>query len=253
MTYFCGTLYDHNTKDRHRGDNFMIDFHSHVLPAIDDGSRDMEETRRLIAEGYRQGVTCQVATPHFYADRDSYHKYIGERAEKYRQMKEELEAVEHPAFRLGAEVHYFTGIGDADILDSLCIEGTNVLLLEMPFIQWDDAICKDVKKIIEKRKLTVLLAHIERYYDFQKNKSAWKDILELPLYIQINTGSFLNRRKKKFVLKFLKKHDNVVLGSDCHNMERRPPNLAEGRQVIAEKLGEQRLEQIDELGKRILN
>lgn len=230
----------------------MIDFHSHVLPGIDDGSADMDESRRLILEGYRQGVTCQIATPHFYADRDSYQRFMKKREETYQQMKEQLGSKDMPAFRIGAEVHYFTGIGTTDILESLCIEGTDVLLLEMPFMQWDSSIYKDVEKIVEKKKLTLLLAHVERYYEFQKNKSVWRDIFDLPIYLQINAGSFTNRKKKKLVFKLLEENQNVVLGSDCHNMEYRPPNLAEAREVIAKKFGNERLAMIDKLGERII-
>lgn len=57
-------------------------------------------------------------------------------------------------------------------------------------------------------------------------------ILNLPIYIQINGGSFLDHKRRKFVLRFLEEHPNVVLGSDCHNMDRRAPNLLEARKII---------------------
>ena len=53
------------------------------------------------------------------------------------------------SLRKGAEVYYFPGIGDAKQIRELTFEGTDILLLEMPFAQWTDEIYVDVKKLIE--------------------------------------------------------------------------------------------------------
>ena len=47
----------------------MIDFHSHVLPGVDDGSKSMEQSLQMLEASVQQGVTHMVATPHFYASR----------------------------------------------------------------------------------------------------------------------------------------------------------------------------------------
>ena len=43
----------------------MIDFHTHILPGIDDGSRDIEQTKELLRQAHAQGVTRILATPRF--------------------------------------------------------------------------------------------------------------------------------------------------------------------------------------------
>ena len=112
---------------------------------------------------------------------------------------------------------------------------------------------EDVKFLVQKRKLTLIIAHIERYYPFQKDKKYWEAVFDLPVYTQINTESFLSWRTRHRALGFLKSGDyEVILGSDCHNMKMRLPNLQEGRNVIACKLGAQYLQEIDALGERIL-
>ena len=132
-------------------------------------------------------------------------------------------------------------------------KGTNILLLEMPFAQWDKGVVEDVKFLVQKRKLTLIIAHIERYYPFQKDKKYWEAVFDLPVYTQINTESFLSWRTRHRVLGFLKSGDyEVILGSDCHNMKTRLPNLQEGRNVIACKLGAQYLQEIDALGEKSL-
>lgn len=103
---------------------------------------------------------------------------------------------------LAAEVYYFQGIGSAGMIPKLCVEGTQTLLLEMPFAQWNSAIYADVEKLVRHQKLKVVLAHIERYYEFQKKKEIWDAVMELPLYKQMNAGVFLNWKRgiKRFSL-----------------------------------------------------
>lgn len=231
----------------------MIDFHSHILPGIDDGSRNLTETFELLHQEFTQKITYVVATPHFYANKQSVNRFIEKRDNSWETVQKELKSTEHiPFIRLGAEVYYFPGIGKAEMVTKLCIEGTDVLLLELPFCQWTEEVYTDVKRLLEKQKLHIIIAHIERYYEYQKDKSVWNHVLGLPLTFQLNAGCFLNWKKKRFGLQFIKEHGPVILGSDCHNMERRPPNLEAGRCVIEKKLGSDILCEIDKLGERIL-
>lgn len=230
----------------------MIDFHSHILPEIDDGSQSIEESIALLKEEYGHGVRQVVLTPHFYAQKDPLLKFEQRRTDALQRLLDATEGSENiPKLHIGAEVYYFPGISNSDILNELCLSGTSVMLLEMPFNQWTEKILDDVEKIIFKHKITLVLAHIERYYEFQRKKDIWNEIFSMPLYAQINTGSFLNR-KKRFCLKFIKAGNSVILGSDCHNMEYRPPNLHLGREVIEKKFGEEKLHEIDMLGEKLL-
>ena len=54
----------------------MIDFHSHILPGIDDGSKNTQMSLAMIEEEKKQGVHTIVATPHFYADEDSVERFL---------------------------------------------------------------------------------------------------------------------------------------------------------------------------------
>ena len=231
----------------------MIDFHSHILPNMDDGSRNVEESIEMLHHENEQTVEHIVMTPHFYADKYSVEAFLERRTDRLSRLQEIQKTDDKiPTLHIGAEVYYFPGMGKANLLHRLCIGETQVLLLELPFCQWDEEILHDVEKIIEKQKLTVMLAHIERYLDFQKRWDVWDKMFQLPLYAQINAGSLLNWKKRRRVLQLLQEVPDIVLGSDCHNMEWRPPNLSEGRAVIRKKAGEKRLYDIDEFGKRIL-
>lgn len=231
----------------------MIDFHSHILPGIDDGSRAVDETLEMLRMEKRQGCVKIIATPHFYADYDSAGNFLAKRAEalhKVQALREEETWM--PEIRVGAEVCYFSGIGQAEILPKLCIEGTSILLLEMPFAQWTKSMAKEVRDIIEKQGLYVILAHVERFYEFQKDKKIWNEVLEMPLILQINAGSMQDRKKKNCIFKLFKKGFPIIMGSDCHNTSSRPPNLESGREILRKKFGDSVLEEIDGLGERVL-
>lgn len=230
----------------------MIDFHSHILPGIDDGSQSVQESIALLEEEYGHGVRQVMLTPHFYAQKDPFLQFEQRRADSLKRLLDAAEGSGSiPGMYVGAEVYYFPNIGSSGILPELCLSGTNIMLLEMPFSQWTEKMLDDVEKIVFDHKITLILAHIERYYDFQRKKDVWKEIFSIPLYAQINAGSFLNR-KKKFCLKFIRVGHSVVLGSDCHNMMYRPPNLHYGREVIEKKLGREKLREIDMLGEKLL-
>ena len=211
----------------------LIDFHSHILPGIDDGSRSTAQSLDMMKLELDQGIGRIVATPHFYADRISVDKFLSRRQQAYEKVMAAMDEQgrKAPVFYLGAEVYYFGGIGKAEMLPKLCMGDTDTILLEMPFCQWTKDMLENVEQILDKQKLHIILAHIERYYDYQKKKDIWNAIFDLPI-----TEDW-----------------DVLLGSDCHNTETRVPNLAQGREVIAKKLGQARLDEIDELGERILS
>ena len=233
----------------------MIDFHSHILPGIDDGSRNLDMSVEMIKEEVRQGVHKIIATPHFYAEQDVVERFLERRQHSFDKIRQYAEANdgECPEFDVGAEVYYFPGMGKADILPQLAFCEGEVILIELPFVQWTEEMYKEVRHVVEKRKMTVILAHIERYYPFQKDKSVWEKMFELPLYPQLNAGSFLDRKRRKFCINFIKEGYEVLLGSDCHNTSTRPPNLEQARAMLGKKMGQSMLDEIDTLGERLLN
>ena len=110
----------------------MIDFHSHILPGMDDGSKSTQESLEMLDMLRAQGVDTVAATPHFYARENPPEVFLRRRAEAWNRLRPQLTA-DSPRVLLGAEVRYFQGISHVDRLHDLCLEGQDVLLLEMPF------------------------------------------------------------------------------------------------------------------------
>ncbi len=238
----------------------MIDFHTHILPGIDDGSRDIDMTEKMLHMEQTMGVSHIYATPHFYAHRRSIESFLERRNRAFEKTKELLvKEPDLPRITAGAEVYYFSGIGRAKQLEDLCIEGTDILLLELPFAQWHSDISKDISELMDRRGLHIILAHLERYEHFQKSRHVWDCLLDMPLTIQLNcediidAGSIFRRNHMhKTSMELLSRYDNVIIGSDCHNLTDRKPNLADARAAIEKRCGAERLAQIDKYTEELL-
>ncbi len=225
----------------------MIDFHCHILPAIDDGSRDVSESLAMISAEIDQGVDGIVLTPHFYAEKDD-RRYLERRSDRYDKLKsavDESEFAGKVTLLLGSEVCYFPGCSKADIMDKLVMGNSRYILLEMPFMQWTDSMIRDVESLIEDRGFKPVIAHIERYYGFQRDRSYWQDLFDMDVIPQMNAGAFIGKWLKKYKnFRLMKEAGDIVLGSDAHNMVNRCPNLALGFREIEKKLGSQMVEDI---------
>lgn len=231
----------------------MIDIHSHVLPGIDDGSRDVQMSMKMLQKAAEQGVGLMFFTPHFYADETDPKKYIERREGAVTRLREAMASsgIRTPKFLLGAEVHYYRGIGRSADIDPLCMGNSRYLLLEPPFRSWTSTFLEDVRLLRDEQDKKVIIAHIERYLD--QDKHLVKELLSEPgIYIQANAESFLERKTRKKALKMLENGQIHFLGSDCHNLDERSPNLKEGRDVIEEKLGASYLEAIDSHSARLV-
>ena len=68
----------------------MIDWHSHVLPALDDGSHSIAQSLEMLTMLKEQGVDTVIATPHFYANDESVEKFLERRERSARALKRTL-------------------------------------------------------------------------------------------------------------------------------------------------------------------
>ena len=230
----------------------VIDFHSHILPGIDDGSRHVDTSIGMLRMSREHGVDVMIATPHFYADSNRVERFVENRQRAYEQVMT-CRAADIPQIMMGAEVAYFTGISRAEKVDALRIQGTDIMLLEMPFVTWSDSVVQEVRDLIEKRHFHIILAHIERFLDIPGNRSYVKQILELPVTVQVNAETLTDFRQRGRVMKMFKKDQAHIIGSDCHGMHHRMPNLWLGRQALEKKLGPDILKRVDDYGETLLD
>lgn len=223
----------------------MTDFHSHILPGIDDGSPDRETSLKMLALEWEQGVKRVVATPHFYPRYEAPEQFLLRRDEAESTLREAMtDSAFLPELLVGAEVYYFRGISESEWLPKLTIRGTDLVLIEMPLPPWSDAMFRELAQIREKWGITPVIAHIDRYFNPLRTYGIPRILMELPVLVQANASFFLRRGRSAMAMKMLKRDQIQLLGSDCHDLTDRAPNLGSALARIEKKLGPEALERI---------
>ena len=229
----------------------MIDFHSHILPGIDDGSPDVATSVRMVQAMRLQGIYTAVATSHFYASQRTPSHFLERRAEAWEALEPSLPP-DAPEILLGAEVLYYPGISRMEELSSLCIEGTDILLLEMPFHPWSEPTIQEVTELASSGEFTIVLAHIERYFD-QNPRRVWDTFLDYGILMQSNASFFNSLLTRRKALRLLQEDRIHLLGTDAHNMSSRAPDMDKAVSIIRKHLGDEILSYIDHLSRHLLS
>lgn len=214
----------------------MIDLHSHILPSIDDGSRSVDESIQMLKELFLQGITTVVATPHFNANHNSVNDFLKKREESFINLSANIESY-MPKILLGAEVKYYEGISRLQCLDKLKIENSKILLLEMPMVKWSEYVLRELFEFSSRGDLIIVLAHIERYLSFQ-GPDIVQNLVEHGIYIQSNADFFIDFYSRRKAVRMLSNNQIHFIGSDCHDLVRRPPKISSAIQYICRKKGE---------------
>ncbi len=192
----------------------IIDFHAHILPKVDHGSPDLEVSLRQLEMAKRVSVSCIFSTSHFYPHMHSVEGFLKKRNEAYRAL------VSHRDYcgidiRLGAEVLLCVGLENLPDLESLCLFGSNTLLLELPFNEYSDRYTESIVKMIE-NGFEIVLAHADRY-----DREIIDTLVSLGCKVQLNCDSLCGLFPKRCVFDWIRAGAVVGLGSDIHMLDRR--------------------------------
>ncbi|HEN0149243.1 TPA: tyrosine protein phosphatase [Streptococcus agalactiae] len=229
----------------------MIDIHSHIVFDVDDGPKTLEESLSLIEESYRQGVRIIVSTSHrrkgmFETPEDIIFK-------NFSIVKHEAEKrFEHLQILYGGELYY-----TSDMLEKLklkqipTLNNTKFSLIEFSMqTSWKD-IHTALSNVLM-LGITPVVAHIERYNALENQKERVKEIINMGCYTQINSSHILkqklfndkHKRFKKRARYFLEENLVHFVASDMHNLDVRPPFLAEAYKIICRDFGKERANQL---------
>ncbi|HGD0022957.1 TPA: capsular polysaccharide biosynthesis protein Cps4B [Streptococcus agalactiae] len=229
----------------------MIDIHSHIVFDVDDGPKTLEESLSLIEESYRQGVRIIVSTSHrrkgmFEIPEDIIFK-------NFSIVKHEAEKrFEHLQILYGGELYY-----TSDMLEKLklkqipTLNNTKFALIEFSMqTSWKD-IHTALSNVLM-LGITPVVAHIERYNALENQKERVKEIINMGCYTQINSSHILkqklfndkHKRFKKRARYFLEENLVHFVASDMHNLDVRPPFLAEAYKIICRDFGKERANQL---------
>lgn len=227
----------------------IVDFHAHCLPAVDDGAANVDASRTMLKQAEEQGAVAVIATPHFYWGHHTVEDFLRKRQKAFDSLmphKKEL-----PQLLLGAEVLLREGISKVD-LRPLCIEGTNILLVELPFMRPPYWVFEELEEIAYTQKLTIMLAHLDRYMPWYSAERLDK-LMELPgVIIQINAEMLVDRRGFRALCKWMGFPRRLVLGSDMHNPDNQGPLLDKAvRTLSRSRAGRDWLERVERTTKQI--
>ena len=230
-----------------------VDFHCHILPGIDDGSKSLSESVEMLKLEAEQGIEHVVATPHFYAASDTPDRFLRRRQEAQLRLQEEMQKYPGlPEVSVGAEVYYFRGISDSDKLLDLTFGNKRFILLEMPEVIWTESMFAEIEQIYRKQGIVPIIAHIDRYIGLFQNRGIAERLSEMPALVQANASFFLRPMTRSLALRMVSRDQIHLLGSDCHNTESRPPKLGPVFQLIENRLGKSAVERIDQYGADVL-
>ena len=215
----------------------FADIHAHILCDIDDGPKTLEESVELLNLAVKDGIDRIIATPHFYASYHSLDERIAKRNERFNLLDEYIKQNNLPVKILpGFEVRYFDGISRSDSLDRLCLNNSKVLLLELGLIPITDKVIEEIIEL-EYSGYIVVLAHIERYFKMPGFKLIRQMLKSGYAVAQLTASSFLSVPFKAAAIRLIKQAPNVVIASDMHSCDVRPPAISEAFDFINTKFG----------------
>lgn len=190
--------------------DLTLDYHSHILPGCDHGSDCIATSLKQIAMAKEAGIRTICATPHFYPHQESTESFLARR-QKCRDLLIGSMNNDYPRIELGAEVLICEGMERMKELESLCREGTNELLLEMPFYKWQEAIWDTLFRLSEIDDIQIIIAHADRYPVENINR-----LIESGIPLQLNIDCLLNLLRRKRYLTWIKSGYVQYVGSDIH-------------------------------------
>ena len=193
-----------------------IDFHAHIVPAADHGCKSLSQAEKQLLMMKDAGIGTVVATPHFYPSAHNVHAFLSRREEGLKQLRT-VSPADRPKIIAGAEVLLCQNLHSMPDFDRLCIPGTRVLLLELPYSDITNDILFTVEAILD-LDYTVVLAHIDRYLPKYEKEIAF--LLSIGALAQINVSSLHGFFARKRILPYLDQNYVVAFGSDMHGTDK---------------------------------
>ncbi len=218
----------------------MIDIHTHILPGLDDGASDWDDTLKMAQAAVAEGITTIIATPHHANGR--YDNPATDVRERVSRANERLTAEGVPVtIASGQEIRVH-----GDLLDAwhrgelLTLADTAYVLIEMPFSH----VPKNMKELIHELgilRLRPIIAHPERNAEIAGRPRLLAELIELGACSQMTTHSLLGgfgRQVRQAAWTLCESGLVHLVSSDAHHPERRGFRLREAYGAIRERMGE---------------
>ena len=210
--------------------DLSLDYHAHILPGCDHGSDGLATSLKQVEMAASAGVKTICATPHFYPHKESVESFLRRRKKTAGLLLRELPE-NAPLIQLGAEVLICDGMESmGDGLSRLCREGTNELLLEMPFYSWTESLWNTLYLLCERRDIQIILAHADRY-----PKENIERLICDGIPLQLNAVCLEKPFHRSRYLNWIENGYVKYLGSDIHMNGEQYQDWAKCRRLLEKK------------------
>ena len=229
----------HFEQEVNRVEGF-VDIHTHILPGVDDGARDLSQALSLVKSAAAQGTRSLILTPHY---RLRYHDNVREKLTAVFKELRQAAAVECPGIELylGSEIGYELDVAEKVAAGRvLSLNDTQYVLLEFQDDSFRSRILDGVLEVVNFGYIPII-AHAERYEAFQQSLKLAQELTDLGALIQINADSVLGKGGfgiKRYCHKLLKAHLVHFVATDAHDLTLRQPGLRNCYQRIRKKYGQ---------------
>ena len=216
-----------------------IDMHSHILPGMDDGSRSMGQTLRMLETAVSEGISTMIATPHNMPGKGCPPGSVVRR--KVDELRQTVEKEGIP-LEIVAGTEYYYREEVLDILDSedaVTLGNSDCVLVEFEPLAERNYIRNALRNILGLGYRPVI-AHVERYAKLMEDASVLFDMRKNGVLVQVNAMSVTGdngRQAKKDVRNLLKKGLVDFVATDAHSDGRRAPYMEKCAEVLRRKCG----------------
>ena len=211
------------TVQNNRMSGSRTDLHTHILPAFDDGAKDLDTACEMLRVQKKSGVERVALTPHFYPMHESLDAFVTRRQQAYNALLSGYNGETMPQLLLGAEVRYTPQLTTLD-LRQLTIGDGDYLLLELPDVHVP-ACLEQVVEAMQEQGITPVLAHIDRCVYFRAEPFRLEKLIKMGALAQIDAAALHDRYAGAFANACFRSGLAHILASDTHNLADRGPCL----------------------------
>jgi protein-tyrosine phosphatase len=215
----------------------VIDLHSHILPGVDDGARNIAEARELARLAAADGVEAIAATPHVRADFPTTAEAMEEGVASLR-ADFEREGIPIQVLHGGEiDVGLLWAIPSAELARLTIAQTGRYLLLEFPYRTWPLALDSAVSGLVQ-RGITPLVAHPERNPEVQDRPARLEALVEAGALVQVTAASLdgrLGRVPQSTAKRLLELGLVHTLSSDAHGPHIREAGLAAAAEAVGDE------------------
>ncbi|MFZ6724234.1 tyrosine-protein phosphatase [Undibacterium sp. MH2W] len=220
----------------------MIDLHCHYLPGVDDGPVEAVEALQLVRAAVANGITAAALTPHIHPRR--YPNSKTRLLHTFVRFQELVKQQQIPIkLYLAGEVRISPESLDLFEQDEIpflgTVDGYKIVLLEFPHDMIPVGSEQFVTKLL-RMKIRPLIAHPERNKQVLGDPERIRPFVDMGCWLQLTAGSLVGsfgKPAKKVATKLLEEELAWIVATDAHNLEHRPPDLAQGYQCLVDICG----------------